>query len=125
MRIETRYTRNCILPTLRGLVLVAECQEESAMIDECFGDKVLDGDGLIAKVLVEVEVRLSDGYGDHYIYLKAPHEGQRSKDRTDNGLGAGRPASEQDGLVHTHYALADWNPGDDRRQEPTPEFATG
>jgi hypothetical protein len=75
MRIESRYQRQDHgAPTLRGLVLVAECQEESRMIDECFGNVVLDGDGLIAKVSAEVEVRLSDGYGDHYIYIKKPNE---------------------------------------------------
>jgi hypothetical protein len=125
MRIEIRRTQvnGTLVP--RGLVLVAECNAESELIDEVFGNKVLDGDGLIAKLSVDLEVRLSDGYGDHYIYLKAPHEGQRSQDRTDNRHGAGRAASKSDGLVHTHYALADWNPSDDRRQEPTPEFAAG
>ena len=73
MRIEIRRTQvhNALVP--RGLVLVAECLEESALIDEVFGSRVVDGDGLIARRTVEVEVRLADGYGDHYIYLKAPH----------------------------------------------------
>lgn len=122
MRIETRYRQVEGHKVIRGLVLVAECREESAMIDEAFGNKVGD-DGLIAKAQVEVQVRLSDGCFDHYIYLEALNEGQRSQDRADHGLWAGRATQKQNGLVHTHYALANWNPGDDRRQEPTPEFA--
>jgi hypothetical protein len=125
MRIEIRRTQvhGTLVP--RGLVLVAECNAESELIDEVFGNKVLDGDGLIADLSVETEVRLSDGYGDHYIYLKAPHAGQRSKDRTNHGLGAGWPASEQDGLLHSADAFAYWNPGDAGRPEPALQLAEG
>jgi hypothetical protein len=74
MRIETRYRQVAGHKVIRGLVLAAECREESAMIDEAFGNKVGD-DGLIADALVQVQVRLSDGCFDHYIYLEALHEG--------------------------------------------------
>lgn len=57
---------------LAGLVLVAESEDESKLIDECCGSKVIDDDGLIAECgasAFKTEVRLSDGYGDHYIFI--------------------------------------------------------
>lgn len=51
-----------------ALLLIPQNEEESLLIDSIFGDKVVDGDGLIAHV--EGQVRLSDGYGDHYIRLE-------------------------------------------------------
>lgn len=61
MRLELIKSRN-------QLLLVSECEEESRMIDAMAGSQVLDGDGFIANI--EGEVRLSDGYGEHYISLK-------------------------------------------------------
>lgn len=57
-------------PVLLGLVLVSESKEESEAIDLMFSSKVKDGDGLIASGSCPYEVRLSDGYAEHYIYLK-------------------------------------------------------
>lgn len=67
MKIEPRYTKGKDgSPTPRGAVLVAESKEESEILDSIFGSTV-GADGLIAAG--EFEVRLSDGYADHYIYL--------------------------------------------------------
>ena len=52
---------------IRGLVLESESEGESLLLDELFGAKVGE-DGLIANG--QCEVRLSDGYGEHYVYLK-------------------------------------------------------
>lgn len=57
MRLEKRGNR---------LLVVLESEAESQMVDEAFG-KAVDDDGLIASV--KGEVRLSDGYGEHYIAL--------------------------------------------------------
>lgn len=67
MRIETRVFKNETF-----LVLVCESEEESQKLDLVFGNKVKDDSGLIADVFGEV--RLSDGYGDHYIRLKEHRE---------------------------------------------------
>ena len=53
---------------MRGLVLIVDNTEESALVDAVFGDQV-DGDGLIG--VRAAEARLSDGYGEHYIYISA------------------------------------------------------
>ena len=49
------------------LILVAENKEESKLFDSVFGNKV-EKDGLIAQI--QGEVRLSDGFGEHYLVLK-------------------------------------------------------
>jgi len=70
MRLEVRYVkgvRGRLEP--RGLVLIAETEKESEIIDEVLGDKVGE-EGLICSG--EFEVRLSDGYAEHYIYIKTP-----------------------------------------------------
>lgn len=73
MKLELRETKETqdgpVIP--RGLVCIAETPEESRILDAVFGDRV-DGDGLIGKHLAEC--RLSDGYGDHYIYVHAKTE---------------------------------------------------
>lgn len=51
------------------LVLVCENEDESKMVDAVCGSTV-DDDGLIATTTAEV--RLSDGYGPHYILIKKP-----------------------------------------------------
>lgn len=68
MRIESRRD----LEGMRGLVLIVEDERESLLIDECFGEYP-DDDGLIGERIMEriVEARLSDGYGQHYLYVKA------------------------------------------------------
>jgi hypothetical protein len=50
------------------LILIPETPEESRLIDSVLGSTVTTGDGLIARV--RGEVRLSDGYGEHYISLR-------------------------------------------------------
>ncbi len=45
------------------LVLIPETKEESWRIDKCLGSNV--------PVVIIGQVRVSDGYGDHYISLKA------------------------------------------------------
>lgn len=62
MRIETRNTFG-----LRALILIPESSEESLLIDSVVGANVGE-DGLIANV--EGQVRLADGYGEHYIRLE-------------------------------------------------------
>jgi len=51
---------------IRALILVPEDEEESKVVDDCFGAAVGE-DGLIA--VGACEVRLSDGYGTHYVAL--------------------------------------------------------
>jgi len=68
MRISPRYTIVDDKTVLRGLVLEVESEAESKLIDECCGATV-DADGLIASG--QFEVRLSDGYVTHYVYLQA------------------------------------------------------
>ena len=70
MILEPRYaTRDEQGMVLRGVVLVSESEEESKIIDELFGDNIIDDDGLIG--VREVECRLSDGFREHYLYIKA------------------------------------------------------
>ena len=98
MRIEARRTPE----GLRGLVLIVDDEAESLLIDECFGEHP-DDDGLIGERIVEA--RLSDGYGQHYLYVKAkgvpydthdvktssvPDASQISSDNSDRkGVGKG------------------------------------
>ncbi len=51
-------------------VLVCESEAESKIIDRLFGNKVIDDDGLIARR--QVEVRLADGFREHYLYVVPP-----------------------------------------------------
>lgn len=60
MKVETRANKR--------LILLAETKEESDMIDRVMGNKVIDSDGLIAKGTCEV--RLSDGYAEHYLLIQ-------------------------------------------------------
>jgi len=69
MRIEPRQflvSRNP-LRHKKLLCLVAETPQESKLIDDYLGC-VVHEDGLVTEV--KGEVRLSDGYGDHYIRLE-------------------------------------------------------
>ena len=69
MKCEMRYKKNKrgeLVP--RGLVLICETSEESDIIDECCGNQVGE-DGLI--FAGSYEIRLSDGFREHYVYLKA------------------------------------------------------
>jgi hypothetical protein len=50
-----------------GAVLISESEKESTLIDELFGCKVVHPDGLIARRTVEV--RLADGFREHYIFV--------------------------------------------------------
>lgn len=70
MKLEPRYTRNGDHVTLRGLVLISENKDESKLIDECFGDRPITVNGEVGTPR-QAQARLSDGYGDHYIYIAA------------------------------------------------------
>lgn len=59
MRMEMRHSQ---------LLIILETKAESAFVDRMSGGKIITDDGLIAHV--EGEVRLSDGYCEHYIRLK-------------------------------------------------------
>ena len=62
MKLELRRTSQ---PEAYDLVLIAD-EEESVLLDKAFGSRV-GVDGLIAQVAGEV--RVSDGYREHYIRL--------------------------------------------------------
>jgi hypothetical protein len=64
MRLETRKTGGT--PAYQ-LLLIATSEEESKMIDEVFGNKVGDDDVI---AVVTGTVRISDGYGEHYLRLE-------------------------------------------------------
>jgi hypothetical protein len=51
-----------------GLLLVMENEEESALVDKALGSAVQNAEGLISDI--KGQVRLSDGYGSHYISLQ-------------------------------------------------------
>ena len=70
MRVERRFKSKREKPIgqkIRGAIFVAETTAESAILDELFGTQV-GSDGLIGTLYAEC--RLSDGYGEHYIYIK-------------------------------------------------------
>ena len=73
MRLEKRVKQEGKLK----LILIPETREESKMIDEVLGNKVLDDDGFITEV--EGEVRLSDSFGDHYITLSTKHSADNER----------------------------------------------
>lgn len=50
-----------------SVVILLESESESKMIDQ-LGSEVKDGDGFIASGIYEI--RLADGYGEHYVVLK-------------------------------------------------------
>lgn len=66
MRIEPRQFGNG--GSVKMLCLVAENENESRLLDRYLGSHVMNSSGLIAEV--QGEVRLSDGYGEHYIRLE-------------------------------------------------------
>lgn len=80
MKVEVRYTPDEGTRHLkpRGLVLVAENDSESGMLDLIFGSAV-DNDGLIGERWAEC--RLSDGIGEHYVYIAASHPSSTRNDR--------------------------------------------
>jgi hypothetical protein len=63
MKVEIRKTG--ATPAYQLILLPTE--EESKMIDLAFGSKVKDDDSI---AVVTGQVRLSDGYGEHYILLE-------------------------------------------------------
>lgn len=68
MRVELRRRLHSDHQTYHhDLVCIAEGDEESRLIDTAFGDKVGE-DGLIAEFTGQV--RLADGYGEHYLLLQ-------------------------------------------------------
>ena len=69
MKVELRHESIDGQTHPRGLCLISESQRESALIDAVFGCRVLD-DGFISQLTVEA--RLSDGYGQHYLYVPVP-----------------------------------------------------
>jgi hypothetical protein len=64
MRVETRELDD---GKERFLVLLPT-PYESQLIDAILGCNVIDSEGLITRI--EGEVRLSDGYGEHYIRIE-------------------------------------------------------
>lgn len=75
MRFEVRRTVNKEgVWLLRGLILIAESEEESGFIDQVLGNEP-DADGLCGEG--KVQARLSDGYGEHYLYI--PAEGKNNE----------------------------------------------
>jgi hypothetical protein len=74
LEVRTRYTSSIVGPLLtrHDLVMVCESEVESRMLDQAFGDRVVDGTGLIKEALCQCEVRLSDGYGKHYLAVQVP-----------------------------------------------------
>ena len=71
MRVEKRTLANGQEEKAKFLILVSENKEESELIDEVMGNKV-GKDGFIAVCVGEV--RLSDGYAEHYISLEPAHQ---------------------------------------------------
>lgn len=68
MRLEPRYKKDGngnVVPD--RVIIVSEDLSESRILDEFFGSKVAD-DGLISNVTGQL--RLADGYGEHYLQLK-------------------------------------------------------
>lgn len=67
MRIESR-TRllDDHVTRAEGAVLICESEAESKIVDKLFGKNV-GADGLIARR--QVEVRLADGFREHYLYV--------------------------------------------------------
>jgi hypothetical protein len=59
---ENKYTE----PKGQRLLMISQNQEESRYFD-ALGNKVVDDDGLITNVVGQV--RLADGYGEHYVVL--------------------------------------------------------
>ncbi len=64
MRIEKRVRAN----NPARIILVAENERESKILDEVFGSEVGD-DGFISSV--SGQVKLVDGFREHYIQLQA------------------------------------------------------
>lgn len=68
MKLEPRYSLDeNRVKYISAAILICESEAESLIIDEAFGD-IVQENGLIANI--NGEVRLSDGYGPHYILLK-------------------------------------------------------
>lgn len=63
MRLEKRRT----MGSTHYVVLIAESEEESKILDDVFGECVKNSDGFISDV--KGELCLSDGYGEHHIKL--------------------------------------------------------
>lgn len=61
----------------RTVLFIAESEDESQIFDWAFGNQVVDSDGLIAYVVGQV--RLADGYADHYVRVSAPRKEDRLK----------------------------------------------
>lgn len=64
MKLEKRQ----ILNNPPRIILIAESDEESELMDEVFGSEVKD-DGFISNVSGQVKV--ADGFMEHYISLQA------------------------------------------------------
>lgn len=81
MRLELRWaiSEDHTERYVRAIVLVAQSSNESRMLDEVFGSKVLDADGLIDRRELPVECRLSDGYGEHYLAIDLRPVDSRAK----------------------------------------------
>lgn len=69
MIVESRQFKNEDGSVVDKVVLICESDEESAIID-LLGDDFSKDDG----IPVSGEIRLSDGYGEHYILLGKPEK---------------------------------------------------
>jgi hypothetical protein len=67
MKLELRHTEENGRRRVRGLVCIAESAAESRMLDQVFGSKVNADDTVGIRRIAEA--RLSDGYGQHYVYI--------------------------------------------------------
>ncbi len=72
MKVESRKRGNKDGTSYHDIVLISENEEESKILD-LLGDRV-DADGIIENG--EYELRLSDGYGEHYVLLKSNQKGK-------------------------------------------------
>ena len=74
MKIEARTGKDHLTGKIfpRGVVIIAENEGESKLLDEVFGKTVREC-GVICNITGQL--KLSDGYGEHYLWIekmKAP-----------------------------------------------------
>ena len=67
MKVERRV-RKAKGSIVVDAVFVSETEEESAILDDVFGNTVESPDGMIGASTCEC--RLSNGYMEHYVYVK-------------------------------------------------------
>lgn len=99
-------------------VLICESEEESKVVDQVFGSKVLDADGLIARRTVEV--RLADGFREHYMHVAPDAAWIRAEVRQPEHMQSVLMVVTHDGLPcfdgHPYVELGVYNATRDRWQ---------